>query len=95
MAITLDETTNNQMFNLTHHDALIEKLISEAKNRCLDILRIEADKKATLDTSSISNFDMALMFCVAYTYEHREDCDYKSLNLTLRALLYADREARS
>lgn len=48
----------------------------------------------TLELSSISNFDMALMFCVAYTYEHREDCDYKSLNLTLRALLYADREAR-
>ena len=30
----------------------------------------------------------------AYTYEHREDCDYKSLNLTLRGLLFADREER-
>lgn len=94
MAITLDEMKKYLRVDFTDDDALIEKLMSEAKNRCLDILRIEADKKATLDTSSISNFDMALMYCVAYTYEHREDCDYKSLNLTLRALLYADREER-
>ena len=92
MAITLDEMKKYLRVDFTDDDALIEKLISEAKNRCLDILRM--DQKATVNTDSISNFDMALMFCVAYTYEHREDCDYKSLNLTLRALLYADREAR-
>ena len=78
--------------DFTDDDALIEKLMSEAKNRCLDILRM--DQKATVNTDSISNFDMALMYCVAYTYEHREDCDYKSLNLTLRGLLFADREER-
>ena len=92
MAITLDEMKKYLRVDFTDDDALIEKLMSEAKNRCLDILRM--DQKATVDTDSISNFDMALMYCVAYTYEHREDCDYKSLNLTLRALLYADREAR-
>ena len=92
MAITLDEMKKYLRVDFTDDDALIEKLISEAKNRCLDILRM--DQKATVDTDSISNFDMALMYCVAYTYEHREDCDYKSLNLTLRGLLFADREER-
>ena len=94
MAITLDEMKKYLRVDYTDDDSLIEKLKQEGRNRCLDILRIEADKKATLDTSSISNFDMALMYCVAYTYEHREDCDYKSLNLTLRGLLFADREER-
>ena len=92
MAITLDEMKKYLRVDLDDDDALIEKLMSEAKNRCLDILRM--DQKATVDTDSISNFDMALMYCVAYTYEHREDCDYKSLNLTLRGLLFADREER-
>ena len=92
MAITLDEMKKYLRVDFTDDDALIEKLMSEAKNRCLDILRM--DQKATVNTDSISNFDMALMYCVAYTYEHREDCDYKSLNLTLRGLLFADREER-
>ena len=92
MAITLDEMKKYLRVDFTDDDALIEKLVSEAKNRCLDILRM--DQKATVNTDSISNFDMALMYCVAYTYEHREDCDYKSLNLTLRGLLFADREER-
>ena len=94
MGVTLEEMKKYLRVDFDDDDVLIEKLMSEAKNRCLDILRIEADKKATLDTSSISNFDMALMYCVAYTYEHREDCDYKSLNLALRGLLFGDREAR-
>ena len=68
-----------------------------AKNK-INELRAQRAKtwdsaKAFLD-SHRNEKGMALMFCVAYTYEHREDCDYKSLNLTLRALLYADREAR-
>lgn len=92
MAITLDEMKKYLRVDYTDDDSLIEKLMYEGRNRCLDILRM--DQKATVDTDSISNFDMALMYCVAYTYEHREDCDYKSLNLTLRGLLFADREER-
>ena len=92
MAITLDEMKKYLRVDYMDDDSLIEKLMQEGRNRCLDILRM--DQKATVDTDSISNFDMALMYCVAYTYEHREDCDYKSLNLTLRGLLFADREER-
>ena len=92
MAITLDEMKKYLRVDYTDDDSLIEKLMQEGRNRCLDILRM--DQKATVNTDSISNFDMALMYCVAYTYEHREDCDYKSLNQTLRGLLFADREER-
>lgn len=40
MAITLDEMKKYLRVDFTDDDALIEKLMSEAKNRCLDILRI-------------------------------------------------------
>ena len=92
MAITLDEMKKYLRVDYTDDDSLIEKLMQEGRNRCLDILRM--DQKATVNTDSISNFDMALMYCVPYTSEHPEDCDYKSLNLTLRGLLFADREER-
>lgn len=90
MGVTLEEMKKYLRVDFDDDDALIEKLITEAKNRCKDILRIEDET----DTSSISNFDLGVMYCVAYTYEHREDCDYKSLNLALRGLLFGDREAR-
>ena len=92
MAITLDEMKKYLRVDYTDDDSLIEKLMQEGRNRCLDILRM--DQKATVNTDSISNFDMALMYCVAYTSEHREDCASTSLYLTLRGLLFADREER-
>lgn len=57
MAITLDEMKKYLRVDYTDDDSLIEKLMQEGRNRCLDILRM--DQKATVDTDSISNFDMA------------------------------------
>lgn len=88
--ITLDEMKKYLRVDFNDDDALIEKLMHESKNRCLDILRKEMKE----ETDSISNFDMALMYSVAYIYEHREDCDYAKLNLALRDILFAEREAR-
>ena len=34
----------------------------------------------------------AILYTVAYLYEHREEADYHDLNLTLRNLLFAIRE---
>ena len=34
---------------------------------------------------------MAVLFAVAYLYEHREDADYHNLLLTLRSLLFGER----
>ena len=90
--ITLEQMKKYLRVDFSDDDALIEKLMVDATNRCMDILR--QNHKNDVDTSSISNFDLGVMYCVAYTYEHREDCDYKSLNLALRGLLFGDREAR-
>lgn len=92
MAVTLDEMKIYLRVDFTDDDALIEKLMTDATNRCMDILRIDENDRASLDTSSISNFDLAVMFCVAFTYEYREECDYEKLNLALRGLLFGNRE---
>lgn len=94
MAVTLDDVKLFLRVDYNDDDTLIEKLMVDATNRCMDILRVDENDRATLDTSSISNFDLAVMFCVAYTFENREECDYKKLNLSLRGLLFGDRESK-
>jgi len=48
------------------------------------------------ETSSlyeVENGKLAVMFTVAYLFEHREEADHHALMLTLRALLFGSREA--
>ena len=54
----------------------------------LDILRM--DDEADLDAAQ--NGKIAVMFTVAYLYEHREEADHHAMDLTLRALLFGSRK---
>ena len=47
------------------------------------------------DDALIENFisaAIAVMFTVAYLYEHREEADHHAMDLTLRALLFGSRK---
>ena len=41
---------------------------------------------------SEKNAKVAILYAVAYFYEHREEADYKALTLSLRALLFGSRK---
>lgn len=56
--------------------------------QCMDILR--TDDEADLDAAQ--NGKIAVMFTVAYLYEHREEADHHAMDLTLRALLFGSRK---
>ncbi|WP_368269920.1 head-tail connector protein [Enterocloster clostridioformis] len=88
MTITVDEVKNYLRVDYSEDDALIESLINAAKKQCMDILR--TDDEAVLEAAQ--NGKIAVMFTVAYLYEHREEADHHALNLTLRALLFGSRE---
>ena len=87
MMITLDEMKSYLRVDFTDEDALIEGFITEAENMCKDILRVDDESKL----QSVSNIKIAVMYAVAYLYEHREDADHKALTLDLRSLLFGDR----
>ena len=38
------------------------------------------------------NSKLAVMYTVAYMYEHREEADHHAMDLTLRALLFGNRK---
>ena len=88
MTVTVEEMKSYLRVDFEDDDALIENFISAAKKQCLDILR--TDDEADLD--SAQNGKIAVMFTVAYLYEHREEADHHAMDLTLRALLFGSRK---
>ncbi|MGO5086146.1 head-tail connector protein [Ligilactobacillus ruminis] len=83
MIISLEEMKNYLRIDFDDDDALLENLILSSERLCMDIARIKSrsvfEKK---DTAKI-----AVMYAVAYQYEHREDCDHHALTMSLRSLL--------
>ena len=88
MLVTLEEMKNYLRVDYDDDDSLIETLIASAKRICMDILR-DDDESLLFD---IENAKPAIMYSVAYLYEHREEADHHALTITLRSLLFGSRK---
>ncbi len=88
MIVTVEEMKNYLRVDFEDDDSLIENLIRAAKKQCMDILRTDDEA----DLTAAQNGKIAVMFTVAYLYEHREEADHHAMDLTLRALLFGSRK---
>lgn len=88
MIVTVDEMKNYLRVDFSDDDKLLEDIIAASQKQCMDIVRIDNEE----DFSKAGNARIAVMSGAAYLYEHREEADHNALNLTLRALLFGDRE---
>ena len=88
MTITVDEVKQYLRVEYSEDDSLIEGMIAAAKKQCMDILRTDDEE----ELEAAANGKLAVLFTVAYLYEHREEADHHALNLTLRELLFGSRE---
>ena len=88
MIITLEEMKNYLRVDHSDDDALIESLISSSERLCMDVARIEDTERFEQQ----ENAKIAVMYAVAYQYEHREEADHHALNMTLRSLLFGTRK---
>jgi uncharacterized phage protein (predicted DNA packaging) len=88
MLVTLEEMKNYLRVDYDDDDSLIETLIASAQRICMDILRV--DDVSLL--GEIENAKPAVMYCVAYLFEHREEADHHALTITLRSLLFGSRK---
>jgi len=86
--VTLEEMKHYLRVDYTDDDSLITYLIGSAEKTCMDILR--TDDKETFEADE--NAKAAVMYTVAYLYEHREEADHHALMLTLRSLLFGSRK---
>lgn len=88
MLVTLEEAKNYLRVDTAEDNQLIETILSAAYQMSMDILR--TDDLSVLEKEA--NAKVAILYAVAYLYEHREEADHKALMLSLRALLSGGRK---
>ena len=84
MTISLEKTKQYLRVDHDEDDALIQKLIDVAEDLCLNTLR------KPIDDTQLS--EIAILFAVAYLYEHREQPDMAELTKNLRYILMTERQ---
>lgn len=84
MVVTLEEMKTYLRIDFPDDDGLLQSIIATAEKMCADISRTE---ELAGDDAKV-----AVMYAVAYLYEHREEADHHALTLTLRALLFGGRK---
>jgi len=88
--VTVDEVKTYLRIDDSDEDLLIQSLIATAEKLCQDMSRLD-DESFENESSRVR---VAILYAVAYLFEHREEADHKELNLTLRALLFGVREVK-
>ena len=88
MPVTLEEAKTYLRVDSGDEDGLISDLISMAMQMCRDVAR--ADDTVLNENAAITR--IAVLYTVAYLYEHREEANHQTLLLTLRALLFGVRK---
>ncbi|HEO5021358.1 TPA: head-tail connector protein [Streptococcus agalactiae] len=81
--VTLEEAKLYLKIDNDDEDELILALIRSSKSLCFDIQRHEASSEL---------LKTAILYGVAFLYEHRELANHKELKETLYHLLLADRK---
>lgn len=86
--VTLDEMKNYLRVDYEDDDLLLQTMIDSALSICMAVARCEDIESFSTD----KNARIAVMYTVAYLYEHREEANHHQLTLSLRALLFGIRK---
>ena len=92
MEVTLEEAKTYLRVSSSDEDELISNLITTATATVQDIARYSDEEWESSEETILIRMRIAILYTVAYLYEHREEADHNQLNLTLRALLFGVRK---
>ena len=88
MVVTLEEMKNYLRVDFDDDDALLGDIIYQSQQICMDVARISDTEE--FEKHPVSK--IAVMYDVAFLYEHREETDHHALTLSLRSLLFGCRQ---
>lgn len=86
--VTLKEAKNYLRVDHSEDDKLIQDLLLTAKKLCMDVGRMDEEQFAENEDTVRT----AMLFALGYLYENRNTADMKKLTLSLRSILFAQRE---
>ena len=89
--ITLTEAKEYLRVDTSDEDGIIESLLQAATNLCINVARLSGEEWKE-DETIRETMRVAILYSLAYLFEHRENADHHSLTLTLRSILFAIRE---
>lgn len=92
MEVTLDEVKTYLRVSFSDEDDLIKSLIAFSEGLVKSISRLTDEEWEKCDEKVQVQIRIAVLYTVAYLYEHREEADHEGLNQTLRALLLGIRK---
>lgn len=86
--VTLHEVKEYLRIDHNDEDKMLRNLMQTAKKLCMDVGRMSEERFAANEETT----RQAMLYTISYLYENRNNADYRKLTLTLRALLFAQRE---
>lgn len=86
--MTMAEVKNYLRVDHAEDDSLILSLMDTAKKLVKDVGRMDEERFTRYEDTTRT----AVLFALGYLYENRINPDYHKLTLTLRSLLFAQRE---
>ena len=86
--MTLAEVKNYLRVDHAEDDSLILSLMDTAKKLVKDVGRMD-EQAFTVNEETTRQ---AMLYTISYLYENRNTADFHKLTLTLRSLLFAQRE---
>ena len=87
MLVTLEEVKTYLRVSSHDEDALIENLMESSEKLCQDVAKL--DEESFLKESA--KVRIAILYTIAYLFEHREEADYRELMRMIRCLLFGVR----
>ena len=87
--LKLDEAKKYLRVDASDEDDVIRQELDAAENLVAAVLR-----KDSLEDESSPITVVAVLYALAYLNEHREEADHHALTITLRNLLFGERDAR-
>lgn len=87
MIVSLDEMKRYLRVDFQDDDEFLIHTLESAETLCAGVARLSAEDFAKEPVAKI-----AVMYAVAYLYEHREEADHHELTLSLRSLLFGIRK---
>ncbi len=87
MIVGLEKMKNYLRIDYDDDDEFLLYALDFSESLCADIARMSIEEMEKTGIAGI-----AVMYAVAYLYEHREDADHHALTISLRSLLFGIRK---
>lgn len=88
MLVTLEEIKGYLRIDSEDENGLLLSLAATAESLCSDILRYGFQSQAEVPEPVRT----AVLYAISYLYENREQANFKDLTVTLKCLLFGQRD---